>query len=955
MNRITPQEFVDKWEAVTLKETASAQSHFEDVCRLVGHELPAAMDPHGDFFTYEKGMEKTGGGRGFADVWYDGHFAIEYKTKGKYQDFNGAYQQLLRYRENLKNPPLLVVCDIATWEIHTNWSGTEKQIYEFTNGDLLNERTLARIRDMFFAPDKLHPRRNTADVTADAAQVFQFIADNMRAWEADPDRIAHFLTKLVFCLFAEDIGLLPAGPKGESGIFSEIVERSRTTPSDFVTYTQQLFNAMADGGEMMFAKIPYFNGELFDDVQVERLEYEALNQLERAARLNWSSVEPSIFGTLFERSLDPGKRAQLGAHYTSRDDILLIVEPVLMQPLRRDWDAIQAEAQPIRQKYDQKGASGRQKKETGDQLLALRDHMLEKLRSVTVLDPACGSGNFLYVSLGLLLDLEKAVINNDLFAGIDDKKPQPRVHPRQLYGIEINPIAHALASIVVWIGYIQWRQQNGYFDFKEPILEYLEANIQCKDAILAFDDEGNPIEPEWATVDVIVGNPPFLGGKKLITELGEEYISNVRKAYADRLPGFTDLVTYWFEHARSDIAKGRVGRAGLLATNSIGMGTNLTVLKRIKETGDIFMAYPDRSWVLDGAAVRVAMIGFDDGSETLKILDGNKVEKINPDLTAMVDLTQAKKLRENQSLGFIGTQKSGSFDVDSKTASDMLSQINASGVSNSDVIRRWVNGLDITRRSRNMYIIDFDPNMNQDEVSQYIAPYKYVVENVKPTRTAKHFENYPFWLFWNTRPEMRQKLTPLSHYIATARVAKHRVFVWLEQTVIPDSQVVAFARDDDYFFGVLHSTLHEVWSLRMGTSLEDRPRYTPTTTFETFPFPWSPNAEPINDERYHAIAAAAKQLHEERDAWLNPEGVSAKGLKDRTLTNLYNALNVLRGKESIKIKASAGDFAPRLDGLHQALDEAVCAAYNWEVAVLKDEEEILRRLLELNLKIAAEQ
>lgn len=717
MTSLTPQQFVQKWEDSALKERSSYQEHFMDVCHLVGHPTPAAFDPTGETFTFVAGGKKLGGGQGWADVWYKGHFAIEYKGKGKYDTLDAAYDQLLKYRENLDNPPLLIVCDIEHWEIHTNFTGTPKRIERFTNRDIASSTRVQRmLRWLFEDPQQFHPRRTTEQVTADAADVFRQIADNMRAWDAAPERIAHFLTKLVFCLFAEDVGLLPAGLSG-NGLFTEIVEQTRTRPSDFVLYTGQLFQAMAQGSKVQFRDIRWFDGRLFEDITVEPLSAEALTALERACRVDWSSVEPAIFGTLFERSLDPSKRAQLGAHYTSRADILLIVEPVLMQPLRREWEAIQAEAAPIREKYDAALRNGSRATITrfAHDLLALRERMLERLRTVTVLDPACGSGNFLYVALQLLKDLEKEVIHHPLWH--DLPLAIPEVHPRQLFGIEINPIAHDLASIVVWIGYIQWQQNNGYLSFREPILEPLD-NIRLMDAILAFDEAGNPVEPEWPSVDVIVSNPPFLGAKKMLGELGEEYVSQVRKVYAGRLPGFSDLVTFWFERARTQLEQGKVKRVGLLATNSIGMGTNLAVLKRIKRIGDIFMAWSDRPWILDGAAVRVAMIGFDDGSETGRLLDGKAVDRINADLTCEVNLTVARTLSENLGIAFIGTQKSGPFDIEPALAQEMLLQQNPSGVLNSDVVRPWVNGSDIARRSRGMFVIYFDAESTKQQASQ---------------------------------------------------------------------------------------------------------------------------------------------------------------------------------------------------------------------------------------------
>ena len=956
---LTPQEFVDIWSVTGLGERQSYQLHFLDVCRLVGYEAPTASgkDSRGNTYVFERSIKKDTGAQGFADVFYAGHFAVEYKAAGKHKDLKAAYDQLLQYREKLNNPPLLVVTDIDNWEIHTNFPNTEKVIYKFKNVDIATRPSIRdALHHLFYSPDRLHPKRNTTQVTADAAKVFKLIADNMRQWEAEPERIAHFLTKLVFCLFAEDVSLLPAGPKGETGIFSEIVERTRTEPQKFARYTQELFEAMADGGEVLFEEIPYFNGELFDDVRVEDISLEALTELEKAAQLNWSSIEPSIFGTLFERSLDPNKRSQLGAHYTSREDILLIVEPVLMQPLRREWEAILDEARPLREKFD--SADNRRAQTTNaNKLRSLRETMLNRLRTITVLDPACGSGNFLYVSLQLLMDMEKEVINHELWQGLE--RPFPEVHPRQMYGIEINPIAHALATIVVWIGYIQWRKNNGYSQaFREPILETLQDNILRKDAILKdstyYIDKGLERGVEWKAVDVIVGNPPFLGDKKMRGELGDDYVEQLRDHYEGRVPGGADFVLYWFEQARQHIEEGKAKRAGLLATNSIRDGANREVLKRIKDTGDIFMAWSDREWVLDGAALRVSMVGFDDGSERSIKLDDLPVQEIYSNLTASVDITKAQILLENVDISFIGTQKGGAFDIDEYSALNMIEN----NPINREVVRPWVNAKDITARSRNKWIINFE-DFSLETAKKYIKPLQYVIENVKPSRDKNRDKRSRdlWWQFQRSRPAMFKKLKGLSRYIATPMTAKHRLFVWLDMVTTPENLLVVFARDDDYFFGVLHSRLHEVWSLRMGSWLGkgNDPRYTPTTTFETFPFPWSPGAEDTNSPAYQAIAQAAKQLHEERDAWLNPPNLSEARLKQRTLTNLYNALAVFRGHDTMRTKPDANDFAPRLDELHTALDHAVCDAYGWGHDILEDEEAMLSHLLALNLERAEAQ
>ena len=977
-----PQEFVNKWANTALGELQSGQAHFLDVCRMSGVEMPGGdgKTETGETFVFEQSLQKASG-HGRADVYYENHFAIEYKGADKYPDLNAAYQQLLQYREYLNNPPLLVVTDINRWEIHTNFPNTEKRVYRFTNSQIASDPKVLRwLRDLFQAPERLHPGRNTEQVTKEAADAFQLIADNMRDWNAEPTRIAYFLTKLVFCLFAEDVGLLPTMRNTTTGIFSDAIAQSKGRPSVFRRHLQNLFNAMNNGGEFFGEEISYFNGTLFKVVTVEELSVEALAALAKAAKLNWEAIEPSIFGTLFERSLDPSKRAQLGAHYTSRDDILLIIEPVLMQPLRYAWDTTQLEAAPIRERYD-RATTGRAKTNARNQLLALRERILKHIRETTVLDPACGSGNFLYIALQSLMDLEKEVIQHPLWAGL--QMAAREVHPRQMYGIEINPIAQALASIVVWIGYIQWRINNGYGqEFGEPILEELEDNIVWADAILPpIPPSDDPCRGDtcvarnaqteavnWPAVDVIVGNPPFLGGKKQRRELGDEYIERLLAQFP-QMHGEADLSTYWFEKSRQQLVSGRAKRAGLLSTNSIRGIRSRTVLERIKDSGDIFMAWSDRDWILEGAAVRVSMIGFDDGSESNKILDGIDVDEINPDLTATDYISAALRLEENKDISFMGLSPTGNFAIDDELARKML----VADPRNNAVLRRYISGKDITSRDRSNWIVDFT-GFDLRQAAQYEWPHQYIVDNVKPYRdkhrNAKLRQNW--WQFEAARTGMVSALRGKSRQLMTSLTAKHRFFVWYPSEARAANTVVSIARDDDYMFGMLHSTIHVVWALRKGATLEDRPRYNNSTTFETFPFPWPPGQEDATHPAHAAISAAAKQLHQERHAWLNPTDDSRRGdsvnrpsaadepppnalggprgVKDRTLTNLYNALQVFRGRDSIKTKPAAADFAPRLDELHRALDEAVCDAYGWDYAVLEDEEEILRRLLALNLE-----
>jgi len=927
---LTPQDFVSKWKRAEARERQSVQEHFIDLCTLVGHETPMQQDPSGTRFAFEMGAAKTSGGQGWADVAKLGFFGWEYKAK--HSDLDKAYEQLLRYRDALQNPPLLIVSDINNIIIRTNYTNLATLTITLTLDDLLTAEGLKTLRTVFFSPEDLKPQVTIESVTQEAANQFSTLASVLRKFGEEPQEVAHFLIRLLFCLFSEDIGLLP------ERLFPRLLEQTRRNSKDFAGVLSQLFRAMNTGGYFGADKILYFNGGLFDDDHVLQLDSDAMDIIGEIDGLDWGAIKPSIFGTLFERGLDPGKRSQLGAHYTGEDDIILIVEPVLMAPLRKEWEKIKDEVRKIKADEEQE-AKGKKKtalqKKIKDTLLAFAD----KIASIKVLDPACGSGNFLYVALRLLLDLQNEVLNfsDEMGAG----RPYITVTPAQLYGIETNEYANELAQMTIQIGYIQWLRDNGYGSPSEPILKQTK-NILNMDAILGYDENGIPKEPEWRRADVIIGNPPFLGDKKMRAELGDKYVEDLRNLYRGRIPGQSDLVCYWFEKARAMIEEGKVKRSGLLATQGIRGGANRKVLERIKLTGDIFWAYSDREWILDGATVHVSMIAFDDDTEKQKSLDDKVVQSINADLTSLSDLTQAKRLVENTNLAFVGTQKGGTFDISEALAIIMLADAgNPNGLPNSDVIKPWVNGLDLTTRRRGFWIIDFGVDMPKEEASKYEIPFEYTKKQIKPAREKTNSEERTtsnWWLHQRPRPEMRNALSGLLRYIGTPRVAKHRVFVWLDISTLPDSQVVVIARDDGYSLGVLQSRCHELWARGTGTQLREAEsgfRYSLTMTFETFPFPWPPGKEPKDDPRVQAISDAANELVEQRDRWLSAEGLIEAEKKKCTLTNLYNARPTW------------------LDLAHKRLDEAVFAAYSWKSDLSDDE--ILEKLLALNLERAKEE
>lgn len=968
---MTIQQFIAKWRQVELKERSAAQEHFIDLCSLFEHPTPAMDDPTGERFCFEKGVAKHGGGDGFADVWKRGFFGMEYK--GKHKDLAAAYDQLLRYRNALENPPLLIVCDLDRIVVHTNFTGTVSATHEIALERLAEPRNIEIMRAVFHNPEALRPGRTSIAVTQEAAKHFAEIAAALRDRGLDPGAVAHFLDRILFCLFAEDIGLLP------DMVFSRLVEKSGREPERFGKQLGQLFDAMAGGGDFGLESVRRFNGNLFDDRSVLDLTDDDIKRIAAATKLDWSAVDPSIFGTLFERGLDPAKRAQLGAHFTSREDIELVVDAVVMVPLRREWDACR---ESVRKIVDAaKPTTWKHAKEKAESLL---HQFLDRLRTLKILDPACGSGNFLYVALLRLKDLEKEVaVVFPSENGLDTFLPG--VDPSQLYGIEINEYAHDLAQMTVWIGWLQWIHVNGFGFPDDPVLRPLSNNIRLMDAIVnaaplpghgqaeesGKDAASTPQEPEWPNVDFIIGNPPFLGGKMLRRELGDAYVDQMFSLWRDRVPAEADLCCYWFEKSRAHIVEGKCKRAGLLATQGIRGGANREVLKRIKGSGDIFWAESDRPWILDGANVHVSMVAFDDGTEKEQTLDGKAVTTINANLTAAADTTQAKPLPENMNIFLRPPEKGGRFDLPEDDALGMLNEPNPHGRPNSDVLIPWTNGESLVKIRQTFWIIDFPPQISESEASCYQEPWQHVSTHVRPEREKNRDERLRrlWWIHRRTGEGVREASMNFNRLLCTPRVSKHRIFTWILAIIEPDTATYAFARSDDYFFGVLHSRFHEVWALRMGTRLETRPRYTPTTCFETFPFP----SADANHEA--AIGAAAKELNELRENWLNPpewtrtevlefpgtvggpwdryidpatvtdrgtfqvgtvryprlmarDAECAARLKDRTLTKLYNARPAW------------------LATCHEKLDAAVAAAYGWPADL--SEEAILERLLALN-------
>jgi hypothetical protein len=859
-------DFKYKWgpggAAYDLNERQGAQSYFLDLCTLLGVPAPGTQDG----YVFEKQTLALGQVRGFADVFYKNRFAWENKAPGK--NLDAALRQLLGYSLALDNPPLLVVCDRLEIRVHTQFNGHPSVTHTVKLADITNPAAQQLLRRVWLAPESFKPAITNRDITEKAAKSFATLADNLRhrgpqttpQREAYAEQIAHFLTQTLFCFFAEDVGLLPGR------MFERLVGNRQITSQQLTTTLQSLFDTMRAGGPFGADYIPWFNGGLFKTVHVPKLEIPDITELRNAASLNWSAIDVSIFGTLFERGLDPTKRSQLGAHYTDPATIQRIIEPVIRRPLLQKWELLEQVIKGLLAKSTKKNDAHYR------QAHAQYVTFLQSLADFKILDPACGSGNFLFLGLKALKDIEHTIITQAELLGLE-RPVDMCTSPANMLGIELNEYAAELARVTVWIGELQWRMEHGYPFKDNPILEPLDC-IEQRDALVrrvqpvSRNTAGTElaqvqhyVEADWPQASVVIGNPPFLGDKRMRGEMGDAYVEALRKTYEGRVPGGADLVCYWFEKARKAIETNGLGAAGLVTTQSIRAGANRKVLTAINASTRIFEAWSDEPWVNEGAAVRVSLVAF--GWGECCFLNGQRVKGITADLAdnSVSDLTAAINLSENSGSSYIGSQKGGSFEVPGSTARNWLQLPNVSGKSSALVVRPWANGQDISKRSSDQWIIDFGNDLSESEAALFEQPFEYLVALVKPerlkNREASSGKNW--WLHQRPRPEFRLATENTSRYLVTPRVAKFRYFVWQLPVVLPDSRLCAIARSDDTTFGILSSRIHEVWSLAQASmhGVGNDPTYNAKSCFETFPFPAGLTPADTAHQRTQVVAGGA--------------------------------------------------------------------------------------------------
>ncbi|MEW6497159.1 MAG: DNA methyltransferase, partial [Cyanobacteriota bacterium] len=1015
------QSFLATWKGSQGNERANYQSFFQDLCIALGVEKPPPKGSiPGDPYCFDKEVKFFHSDRDvttrFADFYKEGHFLIEAKQGGETSGKGTAKRGTETYRKAMEKaffqarsytpflpakPPFLITCDIGShFEVWTGFSGDyggygAREIIKLD--DLLKSEVFNRFVAIFTEPETLNPEKYRARVTREVADDLAKLAKWLEGQKYDPHDVANFLMRSIFTMFAEDVELL----KGE--VFTKALkERWIENPSTFKPEIETLWKAMDTGGNFGFEKILKFNGSFFENATAFELPTEQLKVLLQAAQKDWSQVEPAIFGTLLERALDPKERSRLGAHYTPRSYVERLVRPVVIEPLRQRWEfEIEPELKRLLElKEGQLEPTAAQKKKAEAEIEAF----LEELRTIRILDPAAGSGNFLYVTMDLLKSLETEVVTRLVDVVGEVQLGLEQINPSQFLGIESNPRAAAIAELVIWIGYLQWHfKRFGNAAPPEPILQKFH-NIEYRDAVLAYDGKEPDIDPvtkqprtrwggrmmkhpvtgedvpdpsdqipiyryinprptEWPEADYIVSNPPFIGNARMREVLGDGYAETLRKVYKD-VPDTVDYVMYWWHKAAELVRAGQVERFGFITTNSIRQVRQRTVIDfhfKQKNPIRLIFAIPDHPWVDGGAAVRIAMTAaeLNDSQKPVRIAQLGTVITENEGETPEESAEQVEVRSQNIGRIFSNLQVGAELTkTQSLQANDKLSDrgvmLTGSGfiVESTDydkvepeVLFSYINGRDLMQRSRHVKIIDLFGRHIEEVKQFYPKAYQWVLERVKPDRDANNNTNLrqKWWLFSRTKPQLRKALEEISRYIVTVETSKHRVFTFLDTSFLADNMLVVTALDDAYFLGVLSSRVHITWALAAGGTLEDRPRYNKTRCFDPFPFP---DPTPVQKQKIRDLGDRL-DTHRKQVQTQHP---------DVTITGMYNLLEKLRAGEPFTDKDRDYNnkaLVSTLKQIHDELDIAVLDAYGWPHDI--SDEEILERLVALNAERAEEE
>ncbi len=1025
--------FIGRWEGSSASEQQTKDQFLLELCELLGvpRPDPASGDPAKDRYVFEYPVRETDAQGQVhtkrVDLYKEGHFLLEAKqgadkgakkagtakrgTNAWHIAMNDAYGQALGYARTLGKPvPILVVCDIGyCFDIYESFDGSGAyRHFPTAQTSRLYLRDLPKhldtLRRIFVDPISLDPSRKAAKVTREVAGYLANLAKNLEDKGHAQETVARFLMRCLFTMFAEDIELLP------DHLFTRLLhEHWIPHPKSFPGGVQSLWETMNTGGDMVLARVRHFNGGLFSDTAALPLDEHALRLLHVAATHDWSDVEPAIFGTLLERALDTKERHRLGAHYTPRAYVERLVRPTIEEPIRADWDVVRAEVAQLRIEEEKAKSDGAKRKKRAEAIKRVRGFH-QKLCEIRVLDPACGSGNFLYVALHLFQQIESEIwaLLESLGESQDVLRLEGlRVTPAQFLGIEKKRWAKEIAELVLWIGYLQWHyrmlgKKPPVFD---PVLHDYQ-NIENRDALLTYDAEElvvdekgkpvtrwdgetmkihpltkkevpdeaarvvvlryeNPGKAAWPKADYVIGNPPFIGNWRMRLALGDGYTEALRRVYPE-VPETADFVLYWWEKAATLVSQGAADRAGLITTNSITQPFARRVIQRHLEGTkpiSLVFAVPDHPWVdsSGSADVRIAMTvtqaGKHDGTvctivrETTDadgeaILDiATRCGVVHADLKVGPDVVNTSALQSNSGLVCPGMKLHGAgFIVTREEATRLgLGALPRLAVH----IRPYLNGRDLAARSRELYVIDLFGLSENEVMNLFPDVYQWIRERVKPERDANNRAAYrdSWWIFGEPRSQFRPALMGLARYVVTPETSKHRVFQFVDASVLPDNKLIVTATDDGYLLGALSSRVHVTWALAAGGRLGvgNDPVYVKTTCFERFPFP-NPRAS-----IRRRIAALAESL----DAHRKSRQAAHAGL---TITGMYNVLEKLRSGEPLTEKETAiheKGLVSVLKKIHDDLDAAVFDAYGWPSDLT--DEQILEKLVALNAERAEEE
>ena len=1017
--------FITRWNRSGGHERGAGHQFLLEFCTLLGLAPPDPPEAANEqnTYTFERRVERKKADGSTVPNWIDlykaGHFVLETKqgvnplrdksdpdqpllpdltpapspsaghgqrgTPAFDKALSRAHSQADRYIHALPTdegrPPFLIVCDVGqSFDLYAEFSCTGGQYERFPDPashrirlqDLHQPAIRDRLRSIWTDPHSLDPSKHAAAVTREVAKALADLAKSLEKDQHDPQLVAGFLQRCLFTMFAEDVGLLPKDS------FLSLLQSIKDNPAGLLAMLSALWTDMARGSDFSVAiqdKIPHFNGGLFEDTTVLPLRTDQIIYLIHAAKADWSAVEPAIFGTLLERALDPRERHKLGAHYTPRSYVERLVRPTIIEPLRQQWDAVRAAAA----QFDEKGKPKEAREAVGE-----FHHELCRLR---ILDPACGSGNFLYVSLELLKRLEAEVLDlfEQLGGNLGLEMESFKVRPDQFLGLELNARAVAIAQLVLWIGYFQWQKKTtGKADTNDRPLLPKQATIVQQDAVLAYDEQiprknedgkvvtiwdgrttkphpvtgkevpdetgrttvfdyTNPNRADWPEADYIVGNPPFIGASRMRDALGDGYTESLRKAWKGKVPESADFVMYWWHKAAELLAAKKIQRFGFITTNSIHQTFNRRVLEPFlaDEKKPLHLAYaiPDHPWVdsADGAAVRIAMtVGDSSGIEGIRdevteenarsdgeneVILVSRRGYIAPNLKIGANLTSAEALRSNYRISSMGMKLHGKgFLLTKNEANRLRRQLEPT----STLVYPFIGSRALVQQEKELYAID--AYGLSDKSLATVAPdiYQHLLTNVKPEREQNRRPTYRdnWWIFGEPRATFRPALKNLKRMLCTPRTAKHRIFLFLDLPVVPESEVVCIAFADAFVQGLLSASPHEVWALGQGgrMGMGNDPRYNNSRCFETFPFP-ALEEDPLKQR----IRALGEQLDAHRKA-------RQAAHPHLTLTGMYNVLEKLRREEPLTDKDRKihdDGLVTLLKQIHDDLDAAVLEAYGW--------------------------